>query len=100
MEQIEELFAASRKQGVTIALRGSGRSYGDAALNGGGIVLNFQRMNRILEWDPETGIIKVEPGVTIEQLWKYTLGRWLVVTCRARHHVPHAGRCIGRQCPW
>ena len=78
VEEVEALFDTSRKQGLTIALRGSGRSYGDAALNSGGIVLNFQRMNRILEWDPETGVIKVEPGVTIEQLWKYTLedGWW------------------------
>ncbi|MGQ0601147.1 MAG: FAD-binding oxidoreductase [Anaerolineales bacterium] len=35
-------------------------------------------MNRILEWNPHTGIIRVEPGVTIQQLWQYTLedGWW------------------------
>jgi len=65
MEQVAELFELANKSGVKIGLRGAGRSYGDAALTGGGIVLDFQRMNRILEWNPETGVITVEPGVTI-----------------------------------
>lgn len=78
IEELDALFELARKQSVTIALRGSGRSYGDAALNAGGMVLDTTKLNRVLAWDPETGIIKVEPGVTIEQLWKHTLadGWW------------------------
>ena len=72
-EQVAALFQGARKHGFTIALRGSGCSYGDAAMNNGEVVLDLQRMNRVLEWDPNTGIIKMEPGVTIEQLWRYTL---------------------------
>lgn len=77
-EQIAELFRHAAAHGLTIGARGAGRSYGDAALNGGHIVLDLQRMNRILAWNPSTGVITVEPGVTIEQLWKYTLedGWW------------------------
>ena len=35
-------------------------------------------MKRILAWDPQTGLISVEPGVTIQQLWQYTIedGWW------------------------
>ena len=77
-EQIAELFEKASRHGLTVGLRGSGRSYGDAALNGGQIVLDICRMNRILDWNPETGVIKVEPGVTVQQLWQYTLedGYW------------------------
>jgi FAD/FMN-containing dehydrogenase len=57
-----------------VGLRGAGRSYGDAALNSGQMVLDLRGMNRILAWDPKSGVIKVEPGVTIEQLWKHVLG--------------------------
>src|SRR5574337_562244 len=76
--QIEDLFALAARHGFTIGLRGAGRSYGDAALNGGHVVIDIQRMNRVLEWNPETGVIKVEPGVTVQQLWQYTLedGWW------------------------
>lgn len=82
VEQIEEVFDLARRSGLSVALRGAGRSYGDAATNAGQIVLDLQRMNRILEWNRETGVIKVEPGVTIEQLWKYVLedGYWPPVT--------------------
>ena len=69
-EQIAELFETARRHSTSITFRGSGRSYGDAALNAGGVVVDIRRMNRILDWNPETGVIICEPGVTIEQLWK------------------------------
>jgi FAD/FMN-containing dehydrogenase len=75
---IREAFQAAREHGRTVALRGAGRSYGDASLNAENVVLDLTRMSRILEWDPTTGIISVEPGVTIRQLWQYALedGWW------------------------
>lgn len=77
-EQIVEIFHLARQRGLTITLRGAGRSYNDAALNGGGIVLDLTRMNRILEWDPERGILRAEPGVTLQQVWQKVLpdGWW------------------------
>jgi FAD/FMN-containing dehydrogenase len=50
-------------------------------VNGENIVLDLSRMNRVLEWNPATGVIRVEPGVTIEQLWRYILqdGWWPAV---------------------
>lgn len=78
VEQVAELLDAGRRAGFQIGMRGAGRSYGDASLNSGQVVVDMRRMNRVLEWNPETGIITVEPGVTIEQLWRYTLedGWW------------------------
>jgi FAD/FMN-containing dehydrogenase len=94
-EQVAELFEQARKGGFTIGLRGAGRSYGDAALNSGGVLLDFQRMNRILEWNPESGVITVEPGVTIEQLWRHTLddGWWSPVMPGTM--FPTLGGCLG-----
>lgn len=72
------VFDEARRAGKTVGLRGAGRSYGDAALNAENVTLDLTRMNRILEWDPETGVISVEPGVTVQQLWQYTIedGWW------------------------
>ncbi len=80
--EVALLIEAAQRYDFKIGLRGAGRSYGDAALNSGQVVLDFSRMNRILAWDPFTGVIKVEPGVTIEQLWRHTLedGWWSPVT--------------------
>jgi len=78
VEEIVEAFALARRDGVSLALRGTGCSYGDASCNEQGHVLSLTGMNRILAWDPKTGIAEVEPGVTIEQLWKRILpdGWW------------------------
>jgi FAD/FMN-containing dehydrogenase len=73
VEGIQAAFALAQERGVSIGLRGSGLSYGDAALSGESISLNLSRMNRILEWNPETGVIRAEPGVTLRQLWEHTI---------------------------
>jgi FAD/FMN-containing dehydrogenase len=77
-EVIAAAFRYARSSGLTLTPRGAGRSYNDAAMNGGGIVLDLQRMNRILDWDPVMGIIRVEPGVTLRDLWEKVLpdGWW------------------------
>jgi len=72
------VFDLARRSGRPIGLRGAGRSYGDASLNAEGISLDLTRMRRILAWNPQTGVIRVEPGVSIRDLWQYTIedGWW------------------------
>ncbi len=93
-EQLHQLFETAHQHGLTVGLRGAGRSYGDAALNAGQIVLDLQRMNLILAWDPDKGIIKAQPGVTIQQLWQYTLedGWWPAVVPGTM--APTLGGCL------
>lgn len=93
-EQILDAFELARQHGLSVCLRGSGRSYGDAATNAGRIVLDLRRMNRILSWDPNEGVIQVEPGVTIRQLWEYTLedGWWPAVVPGTM--APTIGGCL------
>lgn len=69
-EDIYDAFQLAKKLGLTVAARGTGISYNDASLNGGGIVLDMQGMNQIEEWDPASGVIRCESGVTLEQLWQ------------------------------
>lgn len=94
-DQIAALFKASGNNGHRIALRGAGRSYNDAALNGGGIVLGLRKMNHVLEWNPETGIIRAEPGMTIEELWQKVLpdGWWPPVVSGTMKTT--LGGCLG-----
>jgi len=79
--QIAEILAQAVNEGRQVTLRGGGNSYGDAAIGTENIVLDFTRMNRILEWDPDGGRIRAEPGVTIQEIWEHTLedGWWLPV---------------------
>lgn len=75
------VFDEARRTGRSVGMRGSGRSYGDASLNAENLLLDLTRMRRILNWNPQTGVIVVEPGVTIQQLWQYTIedGWWPAV---------------------
>jgi len=47
---------------------GAGHSYTDAALNTNGMIIDTTPMRQILSWDPAQGIMKVEPGVTLQQV--------------------------------
>ena len=64
-----------------IIARGMGRSYGDPAQNGGGLVVDMTPLNRIHSIDPDTGIVDVDGGVTLDQLMKAALpyGLWVPV---------------------
>jgi decaprenylphospho-beta-D-ribofuranose 2-oxidase len=71
---VAEAFGAARDQGLPIALRGAGCSYGDAAFRPESVVLDLSELSRILAWDPETGVIDVEPGVSLAALWRTVIG--------------------------
>lgn len=64
-----------------IVARGLGRSYGDHACNGGGIVVDMTRLNRIHSLSSETAIADVDAGVSLDQLMKTALpfGLWVPV---------------------
>ncbi len=64
-ETREELARELRGGGELIA-HGMGRAYGDSALNSR--VVFSRRFNKILRFDPETGLVACESGVTLEDL--------------------------------
>jgi FAD/FMN-containing dehydrogenase len=73
-----EIFKLARTRGLSVGFRGAGQSYGDAALNGEQILVDLSGWNQILEWNPQSGVITVQTGVTISQLWKHVVssGWW------------------------
>lgn len=74
IDAIVEVFEIARQCGKTVVVKGAGNSYGDAFQNAENIVIDLSRMKRILEFDPRNGIVKCEPGVTIQELWQYVIG--------------------------
>jgi FAD/FMN-containing dehydrogenase len=93
-DAVAGVFTAAREAGVPVAPRGGGCSYGDAALLAEAVILDCSRMSRILAWDPQTGVIDVEPGVTVRELWRHALpdGWWPPVVTGTME--PTVGGCL------
>jgi FAD/FMN-containing dehydrogenase len=91
---LADLFARAQREHMPVAFRGAGRSYGDASLNDRALVVDMVGWNRIVSWDPSTGVVDAEPGVTIEQLWRATLadGFWPPVVPGTM--APTLGGCL------
>ena len=56
-----------------ITVRGAGKSYGDAALPGGGVVLDMTSLDRIISFDEGDGVVVVEAGLVLKDLIDQTL---------------------------
>jgi decaprenylphospho-beta-D-ribofuranose 2-oxidase len=72
--------AADGKNRGVIA-RGLGRSYGDNAQNGGGLVVDMTPLNSIHSINGDTHLVDVDAGVNLDQLMKAALpfGLWVPV---------------------
>jgi len=60
---------------TSLIARGLGRSYGDAAVNGAGGVVNLLKLNRLLAFDDETGVLECEGGVPLADIINFALPR-------------------------
>ncbi len=101
----ELLVAFADRDERGLMARGLGRSYGDNPLIEGGRVILTERLDRMLDFDPETGWLQVEAGVSLKDIittfaprgWfpKVVPGTWFVTVGGAvandihgkNHHV-------------
>ncbi|HEX3509682.1 MAG TPA: FAD-binding oxidoreductase [Solirubrobacteraceae bacterium] len=85
-EACEALDGLAERGGALLA-RGAGRSYGDAAQNGGGTVLDMTRCARIGEPDERSGLVRAQAGATLAEVIAQigVHGRTLPVVPGTRH---------------
>ncbi|HET9729228.1 MAG TPA: FAD-linked oxidase C-terminal domain-containing protein [Acidimicrobiia bacterium] len=68
-DDVATVVRVATELGVPITARGSGTGLSGACIpRADGIVVSFERMNRILEIDVENHVAVVQPGVTLDQL--------------------------------
>jgi len=63
-DEIEPLLS-TRNARAMLAV-GLGRSYGDSVLNDGGCLINMTALDRIISFDPETGVLRAEAGLSLD----------------------------------
>jgi decaprenylphospho-beta-D-ribofuranose 2-oxidase len=72
-DELAEIVATTPHASITA--RGLGRSYGDAALNADGAVIETSRLDRMLAFDEETGVLHCESAVSLADIVAHFLPR-------------------------
>jgi len=76
---VAAILGVATELGVPVTARGSGTGLSGACIpRAGGVLVSFERMNRIVEIDTENHVAVVQPGVTLAQLDEATAARGLV----------------------
>ena len=72
--------------------RGMGRSYGDAAQCTGGGVLDMTRLSGFRNFDPETGTLDCDAGVTLSDILEWFVPRgWMLPVVPGTRHITVGG---------
>ncbi len=81
--------------GGSVLPHGNGRSYGDSCLNPDATLLSSRGLDRFIDFDPATGIVRCESGVTLASILDIALPRgwFLPVTPGTRYAT--VGGAIG-----
>jgi decaprenylphospho-beta-D-ribofuranose 2-oxidase len=81
-EEVAKVMAGPPGGGRGLIGRGLGRSYGDAAQNAGGRVVELTGLARIVDVDLTAGTVTAEAGVSLDQLMRtlVPLGLWPCVS--------------------
>ncbi len=76
--EIVECVGRARDTGRRVRVAGSGHSFTDIACTDGHM-LRLGRMDRVLDSDPESGLVRVQPGITLAQLGEELASRGLAM---------------------
>lgn len=90
----DELKSALKNvsNGAPVLPVGLGRSYGDVPLNSDGQLLFVRHLNRLLAFDPASGILKCEAGVSLQQVLEFAVPRgWFLPTTPGTKFVTIGG---------
>ncbi len=69
-----------------------GRSYGDSCMNEGGVSLDVSQLKNFLAFDPETGLLRCEAGLTLAEIIEVMLPRgWFLPVSPGTKYVSVGG---------
>jgi len=77
-EEVSEIAKIASRHGLAMTARGSGTGLsGGATPVAGGIVISFERMNRVVRLDTNDHVVVVQPGLTLRELGEHLMSTGL-----------------------
>ena len=67
----ELLNYLSTHQPKSLLTRGAGLSYSDCCLNPEGLIINTERFNHFISFDPTSGLVVCQAGITFKELLNF-----------------------------
>ena len=87
-----ELISYSKSNGYTICPKGSGYSYADMILNNKEVLCDLTLMNSLIDWNPDTGVMVIEPGYRLhDALYIGLSDSWTLRACPGGMGITMAG---------
>lgn len=91
-EAIYPIIETAKLNQKKIIGRGAGQSYSDQALNDGNIIVNMTKMNRILQWNKTSGLLRVQAGATYEGIISHCVeDGWIPAVIPGTRYVTMGG---------
>jgi FAD/FMN-containing dehydrogenase len=85
-------FPLSRPPLTKMLAVGMGRSYGDSCLLANGTLVAARGLDRLLSFNPETGLLRCEAGVTLAEILEFAVPRgWFLPVTPGTKYVTIAG---------
>lgn len=75
LQEIKYILNKVKSSNSNVLAYGKGRSYGETCLNSDGYIVKTTLLNKVIDFDINTGIIKCEAGITLAELIKIILPR-------------------------
>jgi decaprenylphospho-beta-D-ribofuranose 2-oxidase len=92
-ERYRDLFAAL-SSAATFIPRGAGLSYSAASMGAESLSVDMRRFNRILAFDPDTGEVTTEPGISVGALLEFLSNRGFFLPVVPGYPDITVGGCI------
>ena len=91
-DETADALVAARRAGLSALAIGLGRSYGDSGLNADEVLIDMRGIDRLIAFDPETGIVRAEAGASLSALARFLAPRgWFLPTVPGTRFVTLGG---------
>ena len=85
-------WPGSNQRRSTVLGIGLGRSYGDSGLNGTGAVVDMTALDRVIAFDPATGVLRGEAGLSLSEILRIVVPHgWFLPTTPGTRFVTLGG---------